>query len=48
MVLSAGGVALDWLLALALVLIAFVAAIAALLTVQAVQGPSRPMDAAIF
>lgn len=39
---------MDWLLGLALVLIAFVAAIAGLLTVQAVQGPSRQVGASIF
>jgi PAS domain-containing protein len=39
---------LDWLLGLALVLIAFVAATAGLLTVQAVQGPSRQVGASIF
>ena len=39
---------MDWLLGLALVLIAFVAAIAGLLTVQAVQGPPRQVGASIF
>jgi PAS domain-containing protein len=39
---------LDWLLGLAMVLIAFVAAIAGLLTVQAVQGPPRQSTVSIF
>lgn len=39
---------MDWLLALALVLIAFVAAIAGLLAVSAIQGPPRRNVASIF
>ena len=39
---------MDWLLGLALALIAFVAAIAGLLTVQAVQGPPRQSGVSIF
>ena len=39
---------MDWLPGLALVLIAFVAAIAGLLTVNAVQGPPRQGGASIF
>ncbi|WP_430466145.1 PAS-domain containing protein [Tabrizicola sp.] len=41
-------IALDWLLALGLVLIALVAAIAGLLTVSAVQGPPRHKVSSIF